>query len=254
MSWIFAREGIELTKSVRSALADQVSAGRREGVMLEALGASSLPAIIESPQLRWSDLLGWIPSRLEGWAQEDADSAWLIAAESLLNQSKILGPLSASLVSRFVPIVRQDWFYEAGFGFSSAWCMGRPYIGKPSMQDAVLHRERVALNLAHEIGHQWLLVFQHADLLFRDDIDRPIYSPIRKTQRPAVLALHAWVASSFMLKWLQERPDLGDYSIKIAEWCVAEAAALKLQRGLARPQLEGLEWTPAGREVWNALA
>jgi len=56
----------------------------------------------------------------------------------------------------------------------------------------------LALNLAHELGHQALMILNSADRLISDPREL-VYSGVRKTERPALQSLHAAVALGYMI-------------------------------------------------------
>ncbi|MQB35116.1 aKG-HExxH-type peptide beta-hydroxylase [Rhizobium rhizogenes] len=62
----------------------------------------------------------------------------------------------------------------------------------------------LALDLVHEMGHQALALFQSLDPIFASDENAPVYSEVRKTQRPAMQSLHAASAIAFMAKYLRD--------------------------------------------------
>jgi hypothetical protein len=64
----------------------------------------------------------------------------------------------------------------------------------------------LAMDLAHELGHQALALFQSADRILASNWDAPVYSEVRQTNRPAIQSLHAVAAIAFML---QLAKDLG---------------------------------------------
>jgi hypothetical protein len=65
--------------------------------------------------------------------------------------------------------------------------------------------EIVALNLAHEVAHQVLQVYQASDSLIEEASMRiPVFSVIRKVDRPAIMSFHAIIASVFMAEWTHE--------------------------------------------------
>jgi hypothetical protein len=49
------------------------------------------------------------------------------------------------------------------------------------------------------MAHQILMVFETADLLLLTSPDAPVFSGVRNTLRPAIQALHAAAALSFMV-------------------------------------------------------
>jgi hypothetical protein len=62
----------------------------------------------------------------------------------------------------------------------------------------------LALNivLAHEVGHQALMIYQHGSNLL--DLASPwVYSGVRRTLRPAAAALHAAVALAYMIEAIE---------------------------------------------------
>jgi HEXXH motif-containing protein len=57
----------------------------------------------------------------------------------------------------------------------------------------------IAVSMAHEFGHQALMVLNSVDPLINSDIDEPVFSGVRMTERPAIQSLHAAAALAFML-------------------------------------------------------
>ncbi len=65
--------------------------------------------------------------------------------------------------------------------------------------------ETLALNIAHEIAHQFLQVYQASDLIIQEAfLRKPIFSVIRQVERPAILSFHAMLACIFMTEWTNE--------------------------------------------------
>ncbi len=69
-------------------------------------------------------------------------------------------------------------------------------IGQPKGLSAII----LAIDLAHEVGHQGLMLFQLADTIMENDLQRAVYSSVRRADRPAILSLHASVASAYMIE------------------------------------------------------
>lgn len=63
----------------------------------------------------------------------------------------------------------------------------------------------LSINLAHEMGHQALMVLQAADRIVAGDLGMPIFSGVRKTNRPAIQSFHAMIALSFMVEYTATR-------------------------------------------------
>lgn len=62
-----------------------------------------------------------------------------------------------------------------------------------------IEKVALAIDILHEFGHQLLYLILHADAVVLKEDPRGIYSPIRRTRRPAVLAFHAAIANGFMI-------------------------------------------------------
>ncbi|RYZ46272.1 MAG: methyltransferase domain-containing protein [Sphingobacteriales bacterium] len=54
------------------------------------------------------------------------------------------------------------------------------------------------------MGHQALIVYQQSDAIISGDLEREVYSVIRRVKRPAILSFHAAVALAFMTRYLSE--------------------------------------------------
>lgn len=54
------------------------------------------------------------------------------------------------------------------------------------------------LNLVHELGHQIVMLYQCGDAILSGDLKEPMYSVIRRTNRPAIKSFHALVATAVM--------------------------------------------------------
>lgn len=111
--------------------------------------------------------------------------------------------LYSTLCQFIVPIysTRQN-VRTGGVGFSSLRARGTIFLSLPS--DVNLNQIHLAINLAHELGHQTLMIFQGADSILKGELTRPLYSVIRKTMRPAINSFHAVVAAAFMLKFVSD--------------------------------------------------
>ena len=65
----------------------------------------------------------------------------------------------------------------------------------------------IKLGLAHEFGHQALMILNSADTLIRSDISAPVFSGVRLIDRPAVQSLHAATALAFMSLFSRTQND-----------------------------------------------
>lgn len=55
------------------------------------------------------------------------------------------------------------------------------------------------ISLAHETAHNVLVVYQNADPILISGHQDPVYSSVRQTNRPAIMAIHAAVAMAYMI-------------------------------------------------------
>jgi HEXXH motif-containing protein len=69
-----------------------------------------------------------------------------------------------------------------------------------AQQSEELRRSVLAVDLAHELGHQALMLYQLTDKILATPHDAPVYSSVRRTDRPAIFALHACVAAAYMIE------------------------------------------------------
>jgi hypothetical protein len=61
----------------------------------------------------------------------------------------------------------------------------------------------LAESLAHELAHQVIINYQLNDLLIKGDLNQPVYSGVRKTNRPAIASFHAAAALTYMILFAQ---------------------------------------------------
>ena len=156
--------------------------------------------------------------------------------------------LSKILVNDIFPIDLLDHATPAkpiGRGFSTHGMPGAIFVKSPSLTKNVI--ESHALNIVHEFGHQALMLAQWHNPIFNSGAMAPIYSIIRKTERPAIKCLHALVAASFMIKYVH---DLKANSFEVTafnEIYNELIAAHEIGVGL----MEKLDYTEIGKEIYD---
>lgn len=121
----------------------------------------------------------------------------LNSAIELLLKSCYFERIYSSLVDFIIPLKQ-----PRARGWSCQYARGAIFIGFPSGYS----RLNLALDLAHEMGHQALALLQSSDKVIASDWDTPVYSEVRRTNRPAFQSLHAATAIAFMVKFVK---DLG---------------------------------------------
>lgn len=93
---------------------------------------------------------------------------------------------------------------EAGTGMSSFNYRKGIFLSIPTCE---YWQFELLLNLSHELGHQALITLQKRDHILLSSHFHPVYSVIRKTERPAILSFHALTASIYMLEFIIRNYD-----------------------------------------------
>ncbi|MES2769430.1 MAG: hypothetical protein V4596_09820 [Bdellovibrionota bacterium] len=123
------------------------------------------------------------------------------ASLKFLNLSELFKLRLDFLALEFISLFQHtDKVRIDGVGRSVHWYIGGIFVGLP--QKPKFYAEELAINIAHEIGHQSFMVYQNADRIINSDFNELIYSPIRKVPRPAILSFHAVVALAFMCEFM----------------------------------------------------
>ncbi|MCC5995699.1 MAG: hypothetical protein JJU18_04940 [Oceanicaulis sp.] len=88
-------------------------------------------------------------------------------------------------------------------GYSTHYARGAIFRSLPSDNNEF----DVAFDIVHELGHQSLMIWQSIDPILASEPDAPVYSQIRKRDRPAIQSLHAAVALAYMLFLKQQSQE-----------------------------------------------
>ena len=188
----------------------------------------------------------------------EIDSNFVKIAEesiSLIRQASIdLSKQMDMFMLEIIPLVpfENAKMREMGSGLSLHWYKGGIFVAPPR---DFLHRNlELAINLVHELGHQTLMIYQCADPLIESDLISPIYSAVRKTERPAIMSFHAAVALIYMSWFLVEYLHLSP--LETAEKAYAEK---RLQECLSDLDsnlvaLENVKLSPLGIEIAKEAA
>jgi HEXXH motif-containing protein len=151
------------------------------------------------------------------------------SARLIMDRSSFLRQAYSCLVDMVIPLAR-----EKSCGFSSMLARGAIFRSFHTPHTAAT----VALDVVHEMGHQALILLQSIDPLISSDLSAPVFSEIRKTDRPAIQSLHAAAALAYMLvlsrtmntteeerRAVQERSD--EYGGTLAESLAKAITSLK---------------------------
>lgn len=88
-------------------------------------------------------------------------------------------------------------------GYSTHLARGAIFRSLPADNDAY----DVAIDVIHEVGHQVLNTWQSVDPILTSPLDAPVYSLIRRVDRPAIQSFHAAVALAYMRYLEKSMPD-----------------------------------------------
>lgn len=125
----------------------------------------------------------------------DRFNSEICRALKIIDRVPELASLLRVTVRSFVPLTGAN-LRKDGSGKSCHWLKGAIFLSLP--QDRRYSELELALNIVHELGHQVLMIYQDADSIMTD-LYKPVFSSIRKTERPAIMSFHALVAIYFML-------------------------------------------------------
>ena len=121
------------------------------------------------------------------------------AVDLVQGDDKDIAELFDEIIKHVVPINTNHLRNKnAGIGFSTHLAKGSVFLSVPNK------KLELAINIAHELGHQCLYIYQTADPIIAQGLDAPVFSYVRKTNRPAIQAFHATVALAFMVRFLTQ--------------------------------------------------
>lgn len=168
----------------------------------------------------------------------------------IVNKISELSDLTQSAVNCYVPLEKVSdaiELRENGSGKSAHWLKGTLFLSLP-MENEYSDYE-LALNIVHELGHQVLMVYQDSDPLLKN-IAEPIFSSVRKTNRPAIMSLHGLVAVYFMLFFLK---SLKNQDEEINKYTLEKTKILYTDFVQGAFALRNCEFTPAGLLLFDEM-
>lgn len=137
----------------------------------------------------------WLPS------DENISDHFAAGRNQILNAEDSLRLLFESVVDCVVPLGGGK-----NRGFSSHFARGAIFRSLPKSDSEF----DIAFDVVHELGHQTLMVWQSIDPIITSDPAAPVFSQIRRRNRPAIQSFHAAVAIAFMrLLELSRSDNLG---------------------------------------------
>ncbi len=136
--------------------------------------------------------------------------------------------------------VHEEWKDEANDqnqAMSTLWFKGVVFSSfEPKVAMDVL-----AESIAHEIAHQVIIHYQLNDVLIKGNLNEPVYSGVRKTNRPAIAAFHAAAALTYMILFADA---IGNQERK-------RELQENVEKGLFA--LRGIQFTPIGQKIYQEM-
>lgn len=142
----------------------------------------------EEPARPYAELYEKVPNALQ--EQENAFN-FIIRSDSWMSV------LADKLIVEILPIAIDGKPYNGLGGVSDPALMGAIFLGK--MTDPFA-RVRSVISLAHELGHQALMMLQTIDNIAGKNREIFVYSGVREVERPLLHSLHAAIALVYMIE------------------------------------------------------
>ncbi len=106
------------------------------------------------------------------------------------------------IVKTLVPIEVGGILSDNRAAFSSHLLKGAVFRAIPRTSDPFWKLD-LAIDLAHELGHQTLILYQSADPIIVSDLSEKVFSGIRQTDRPSIMSFHAAAALAYMIEYME---------------------------------------------------
>ena len=162
-----------------------------------------------------------------------------------------LRPIFADIVNHIIPLNPEIGSVQSvGVGSSTLLARGAIFLSIPNMKK--LSCIQLAINIAHELGHQCLMVYQTADRIIKDDLSMPVYSYIRKKDRPIIQSFHATFALAFMTEFLQN-VDRKNLNTEEKEFVQNELLKTRDDFKNSLRKFKNSQFTPLGKALLKEL-
>ena len=207
------------------------------------LGEKSAPFFYADQNITWLSID--MSPDIKEWSSEIQKSITLLRSSSESIASKF-----DLLVKKITPVrsFNGHLLRPMGSGLSAHWYIGGLFMGMPI--DFPHRTVELAINLAHELGHQALMIYQQADSIIEGNLEAEVYSAIRRTNRPAILSFHAAVALGFMAEFILAVPE----SCKEGRrYVLSRRAEISDSLTIALSALKDVKLTALGKEIFLDL-
>lgn len=143
-----------------------------------------------------------LPGRSDQWlpSSNGISNNLSEAIEIIRSVDDVVGVLFEEVVDCIVPLGG-----GRNRGYSTHLARGAIFRSLPIENDA----SDVAIDIVHELGHQVLIVWQSVDPILESDPLAPVFSQIRRVDRPAIQTFHATVALAYMRTMEMRHPTNG---------------------------------------------
>lgn len=184
----------------------------------------------------------WLP---DGVVSNDLAALFREGKRILVASSPVLSRLYLEFVDFVVPLA-----HGRNRGYSTHLARGVIFRSFPPQANAY----DVAIDLAHELGHQVLMAWQSVDKILATDHDQPVFSEIRQVDRPAIQSFHAAVALAYMLffvKTMQNSPECQDAGLRRGK---TYRGTLQASLNMATHSLrKNCQFTPLGLKMMEEM-
>tara|TARA_Y100000590_G_scaffold72938_1_gene80213 strand:- start:2198 stop:3058 length:861 start_codon:yes stop_codon:yes gene_type:complete len=129
--------------------------------------------------------------------EQDKEEIFDSALEVFNSSNSFAVDVFSSIVKNIIPMKTiESEVRKEGVGNSNRESIGALYLSAPSAEPRHL---QLAVNIAHEVGHQALMLYQTSDSIIQPaELTRDVYSAVRRIERPAIQSFHALVALVYM--------------------------------------------------------
>lgn len=166
------------------------------------------------------------------------DDSWKLRVENLVHEVLLRKPVNDDYSPR-----------RNGTGLTTHLYRKGIFLSLPVKSQE--YELELMLNLVHEIGHLAMVTYQNYDSIIEKDISRPIFSVIRKTQRPAILSFHAMVATMYMLEFLVDLKRSGLEINTPISYINDRSKELIQSLQEALKSFKGMKFSKLGQEIYS---
>lgn len=179
---------------------------------------------------------------------------FLEAKAMFLKADALLEKRYNAVISTIIPLDVRGTNSSTRTAFSSHLLKGAIFRGVPESSETFWKLD-LAIDFAHELGHQILIIYQSADRIISSDFAEPVLSAVRKVERPSIMSFHAVVALVYMVEYLRAVTSNQKVALSTPElqYAIEELNRYEsdLVTGLA--SLASVSFTPIGNQLYSEM-